>query len=105
MYGRAGYERFNGGGLLKRIAVYGTTIELYFGVGCNGSRAYDMTKQDFRIFEDSALVKEFTYWCPDPTVRCAISTALVLDASGSMSGNGNAGAKAVGRSTFYCSPF
>ena len=81
----------------KRIVVYGSTVELYFGVGCNGNPAYNMTKNDFRIFEDSALVRDFNLWCPDPTVRCAISTALVFDASGSMSGSGNAGAKAAGR--------
>ena len=81
----------------NRIVVYGSTIELYFGVGCDGKRAYNMSKQDFRVFDDSARVRDFTYWCPDPTVRCAISASLVFDASGSMSGSGNAGAKAAGR--------
>ncbi len=81
----------------KRVFVNPPIIELYFSVGCNGNPAYNMTKQDFRVFEDSALVKDFDLWCPDPTVRCTISAALVFDASGSMSGSGNAGAKAAGR--------
>ena len=81
----------------KRITVNWPTIELYFSVGCNGNPAYNMAKQDFKIFENGVEVKDFTLWCPDPTVRCAISVALVFDASGSMSGTGNAGAKAAGR--------
>jgi Mg-chelatase subunit ChlD len=81
----------------KRVTVNWPTIELYFSVGCNGNPAYNMAKQDFKIFENGVEVKEFTLWCPDPTVRCAISVALVFDASGSMIGSGNAGAKAAGR--------
>ncbi|MBN1447030.1 MAG: VWA domain-containing protein [Bacteroidetes bacterium] len=81
----------------KRITVNWPTIELYFVVGCNGQPAYNMAKQDFRIFENGVEVPDFTLWCPDPTVRCPISVSLVFDASGSMSGAGNAGAKAGGR--------
>jgi len=81
----------------KRITVNWPTIELYFSVGCNGNPVYNMAKQDFKVFENGAEVKDFTLWCPDPTVRCAISVALVFDASGSMMGTGNAGAKAGGR--------
>ena len=80
----------------KRVTVNWPTIELYISVGCNGNPAYNMTKQNFRIFENGVEVKDFTLWCPDPTIRCAISVALVFDASGSMSGSGNAGAKAGG---------
>jgi len=81
----------------KRVTVNWPTVELYFGVGCNGNPAYNMTKKYFRIYENGIEVTDFTLWCPDPTVRCAISTALVFDASGSMGGSGNAGAKAAGR--------
>jgi len=81
---------------LKRITVNWPTIEMYFSVGCNGNPAYNMAKQDFKIFENGVEVKEFTLWCPDPTIRCAISVALVFDASGSMGGSGNAGAKLAG---------
>ncbi|MCB2205016.1 VWA domain-containing protein [bacterium] len=81
----------------KRVTVNWPTIELYFSVGCNGNPAYNMAKQDFKIFENDIEVKDFTLWCPDPSVRCGMSVALVFDASGSMSGAGNAGAKAAGR--------
>ncbi|MDX9759657.1 MAG: VWA domain-containing protein, partial [Bacteroidota bacterium] len=80
----------------KRVTVNWPTIELYFSVGCDGLPAYNMAKQDFRIYENGVEVKEFTLWCPDPTIRCAISVALVFDASGSMMGSGNAGAKMAG---------
>ncbi|PLX31758.1 MAG: hypothetical protein C0600_04815, partial [Ignavibacteria bacterium] len=81
----------------KRITVNWPTIELYFSVGCNGNPAYNMSKQDFNIFENGALIQDFTLWCPDPTIRCGISVSLVFDASGSMSGSGNEGAKIAGR--------
>ncbi|MCB2205015.1 VWA domain-containing protein [bacterium] len=82
----------------KRVVVNWPTIELYFSVGCNGNPAYNMAKQDFRIFENGKEVPDFTLWCPDPQVRCAISVALVFDASGSMSGAANTSAKAAGHS-------
>jgi hypothetical protein len=78
------------------VTVNWPTIEVYFSVGCNGNPAYNMAKQDFKMFENGVEVKDFTLWCPDPTMRCAISVALVFDASGSMIGSGNAGAKQAG---------
>ncbi|MFZ1728736.1 MAG: VWA domain-containing protein, partial [Bacteroidota bacterium] len=81
---------------LKRVTVNWPTVELYFSVGCNGSPSYNMAKQDFKIFENGVEVKDFTLWCPDPMIRCAISVSLVFDASGSMGGAGNAGAKLAG---------
>ncbi len=81
----------------KRVVVNWPTIELYFAVGCNGSPAYNMTKSDFRIEEDGVAVNDFTLWCPGPNTTYPISAALVFDASGSMMGSGNAGAKAGGR--------
>ncbi len=80
----------------KRVTVNWPTIELYVSVGCNGNPAYNMTKQDFRIFENGAEVTNFTITCPDPTLRAALSVALVFDASGSMTGAGQAGAKQAG---------
>ncbi len=80
----------------KRVTVNWPTIELYFSVGCGGNPAYTMTKQDLRINENGLEVKDFTLWCPNPTIRCAISVSLVFDASGSMIGAGNAGAKQAG---------
>ena len=80
----------------KRVTVNWPTIELYFSVGCDGNPAYNMSKQDFKIYENGVEVKDFTLWCPDPLIRCSISVALVFDASGSMTGSGNAGAKQAG---------
>ena len=69
---------------LKRVTVNWPTIELYFSTTCDGSMVFNMTKQDFTIYEDGIEVKDFTFWCPDPSARCAISVALVCDVSGSM---------------------
>ena len=80
----------------KRVTVNWPTVEMYFSVGCDGNPAYNMSKQDFRIYENGVEVMEFTLSCPDPLNRCSISVALVFDASGSMSGPGNAGAKQAG---------
>jgi hypothetical protein len=81
---------------VKRAIVPWPTVELYFNVACNGTPVYNMTRQDFKILENGAPVSNFTLWCPDPSVRCAISVAMVFDASGSMAGAGNAGAKTGG---------
>ncbi|MBR9976404.1 MAG: VWA domain-containing protein, partial [Bacteroidetes bacterium] len=80
----------------KRVTANWPEIQLYFSVGCNGNPAYNMTKQDFRIFENGVEVPDFTLDCPDPNLRCPISVSLVFDASGSMSGSSNAGAKLGG---------
>jgi hypothetical protein len=71
----------------KRITVNWPTIEVYFAVGCEGAPMYNMTKQDFRIRENGEEVKDFTLWCPDPSIRCALSVAFVADVSGSMRGD------------------
>ena len=80
----------------KRVTVNWPTIELYFAVSCNGSLAFNLSKQDFRLYENGVEIKDFTLWCPDPNVRCAISVALVFDASLSMQGAPIAGAKQAG---------
>jgi hypothetical protein len=80
----------------KRIISNWPTVELYFTVGCNGTPAYFTDKKYFKVVENGVEIGEFELWCPDPTMRCAMSTALVFDASGSMMGSGNAGAKAAG---------
>ncbi|PLX28531.1 MAG: hypothetical protein C0600_09645, partial [Ignavibacteria bacterium] len=80
----------------KRVTVNWPTIELYFSVSCDGDFAFNLAKQDFKLYENGVEIKEFTLWCPDPNVRCAISVALVFDASLSMQGAPIAGAKQAG---------
>jgi Mg-chelatase subunit ChlD len=80
----------------KRIINNWPTIELYFSAGCKGQPAYFTDKRYFRIVENGVEIKEFELWCPDFSIRCAISVALVFDAGSGMSGAGNAGAKAAG---------
>jgi len=80
----------------KRVTVNWPTIELYFTVGCDGQPVYNVARRDFRLYENGVEVKGFMLWCPDPMVRCAISIALVFDASTLMAGAAHAGAKAAG---------
>ena len=80
----------------KRVINNWPTIELYFSVGCNGKPAYFTDPTFFKVYENGVEIGEFTLWCPDPEGRCAISVALVFDASGSMMGPGQAGAIAAG---------
>ncbi|MDX9760308.1 MAG: VWA domain-containing protein [Bacteroidota bacterium] len=72
------------------------TKELYFSVECSGNPVYTLAKQDFTILENGVEVTDFTLWCPDPTMRCAISVALVFDASSSMTGTSGSGARQAG---------
>ena len=51
----------------KRVTVNWPTMELYFQVGCDGLPSYNLSKTDFKIFENGIEVKDFTLWCPDPT--------------------------------------
>ncbi|MBI5647570.1 MAG: VWA domain-containing protein [Ignavibacteriae bacterium] len=81
---------------LKRVVTIWPTIELYYTVACNGSPLYLTDKSHMAVTENGVPIHDFMIWCPDPSIRCAISVALVFDASGSMSGAGNAGAKAAG---------
>jgi hypothetical protein len=80
----------------KRAIVSGPDVELYYALGCNGNPDYSATEKDFRIFDNGVEVRDFKLWCPDPTMRCAISVALVFDCSGSMSETARAGAKQAG---------
>ena len=81
----------------RNIEIEWPEVELYFTVDCDGQQAFHMTRQDFRLFENGMEVKDFTLWCPDTSVRFTTSVAIVLDASGSMSGTGNAYAKLSAR--------
>lgn len=82
---------------VKRIVNNWPRIDLFFTVGCNGLAQYTLPKESFSIFENGIPVTDFTISCPDPSVRCPSSVSLVFDASGSMSGSGNAGAIQAGQ--------
>ena len=72
----------------KRVTVNWPAVELYFTVDCNGQPVYSMSKQDMRIVENGVEdIRDFTLHCPDPSTRCAMSAALVLDATALMSGS------------------
>lgn len=79
----------------NRVDVQWPTVELYFTVSCVGSPVWTLSPTDFRVLEDGIGVDQFTLHCPNPAVRCPMSVALVLDASGSMQGAGIAGEKAA----------
>ncbi len=81
----------------RSIEIEWPQVALFFTVGCDGQQAFHMARQDFRLFENGMEVEDFQLFCPDTSLRCTGSVALVLDASGSMIGPGNAYAKASAR--------
>ena len=80
----------------KRIRLDWPLVEVYLSVGCNGIKNYFLTRSDIVIREDDRDIDDFGISCPDPTSRCPITVSLVFDASDSMLGEGNAGAKEGG---------
>jgi hypothetical protein len=80
----------------KRIRLNWPYVEVYLSVGCDGIKNYTLQRGDMEIVEDGKVLDDFGIWCPDPTSRCPISVGLVFDASDSMMGEGNAGAKQGG---------
>jgi len=80
----------------KRIRLDWPYVEVYLSVGCDGIKNYSLQRGDIEIVEDDKVLDDFGIWCPDPTSRCPISVGLVFDASDSMVGEGNAGAKRGG---------
>ena len=80
----------------KRIVNNWPWIELYFTVTCNGQQASFVDKRVFNVRENVLNVGDFELWCPDLTMDCTISTALVFDASARMSGSKRTGAIAAG---------
>jgi Mg-chelatase subunit ChlD len=81
---------------LKRVVSIWPTIEVYFTAACDGAPGYFTKPSAFRVFENGEEVDDFTLLCPDNTMHICLSVALVFDASGSMTGSGQAGAKAAG---------
>ena len=81
---------------VSHVLVTWPRIELNVALECGGAPAYAVNKQDYRLKENGKDIPNFTLWCPDTSIHCAISTALVFDCSGSMDGTGLAGAKQAG---------
>ncbi|MBN1447031.1 MAG: VWA domain-containing protein [Bacteroidetes bacterium] len=82
---------------IDRTIVNWPEVILQVLVTCDGNPAYSIGKEHFRLFENSREVTDFTVWSVDSGVSSALSAVLVFDASGSMTGANNAGAKAAGR--------
>ncbi|MBL0176628.1 MAG: VWA domain-containing protein, partial [Ignavibacteria bacterium] len=70
----------------KRIVNNWPTIELYMNPTCNGKKIWFTDKRFFSIRDNGRDIGDFELWCPDPTVRCAVSIALALDAGARMRG-------------------
>jgi Mg-chelatase subunit ChlD len=81
---------------VRNSVVNGPKVEVFYRLTCDGMPVYDATLQQFRITENGVPMVPSDLWCPDPNVRCAVSVALVFDASGSMTGSGNLGSKQAG---------
>ena len=79
----------------KRCSYLDPLVELYWTVAC-GDSAAAVARDGLRIVEnDTTEITEFDYFCPEPGRRYHVSTTLVLDHSGSMTGTGITGLKAA----------
>lgn len=66
-------------------------------IRCNGESQFDLSRSQLVVTDNGMPVTDFDIIeSSSPAVRNAFSAALVLDASGSMMGAGNAGAKVAG---------
>jgi VWFA-related protein len=71
--------------------------QLTLSIKCDDEVQYILTADQLSITDNGEPVEEFSVVeSSSPAVRNPISAALVFDASGSMTGAGNAGAKAAG---------
>lgn len=72
--------------------------QLTLFVRCDSIVQYMLTEDQISLTDNGLPVEEFSIIeSASPAARNAISAALVFDASGSMMGNGNAGAKTAGK--------
>jgi hypothetical protein len=72
------------------------TVELYFKARCDTARAFNFSRQNFRLYDNGEQLNDFMVWCPEIVSWQKISVAMVLDAGGSMTAGGNAAAKLFG---------
>lgn len=85
--------------LLTTARMQAGTNEVQFTlrIHCNGEPLYTLSPSQLQIAENGTPVEEFSIIeHASPTARYPISVALVMDASGSMTGAGNAEAKSAG---------
>ncbi|MBR9977114.1 MAG: VWA domain-containing protein [Bacteroidetes bacterium] len=82
---------------VKRLYADWPDIRLHFSVVCDNELDYSVTRDDVTILENGKEIQDITVWCPDPSIRAAISASLVFDASGSMAGEKLDGAIAAGK--------
>jgi len=72
--------------------------QLTLFIRCDSVVQYSLAENQFSLTDNGLPVEEFSIIeQASPTAQNPISAALVFDASGSMMGTGNAGAKAAGR--------
>lgn len=71
-------------------------VTLTIAPTCNSLRSYDWTPAQLELTENGTLMTNVQVTCPDTSTSQLRSLALVLDASGSMAGSGNAGAIQMG---------
>ncbi|MBI5648205.1 MAG: VWA domain-containing protein [Ignavibacteriae bacterium] len=80
----------------KRINILWPTIELHFAVSCNGTPQFPLDPANYRVREEGVDITKFTVTCPDLNTPCPASIAVAFDASSSMVGAWNTGAKEAG---------
>ncbi|MFA6233279.1 MAG: VWA domain-containing protein [Bacteroidota bacterium] len=81
---------------ITRVAVAWPQVELTITAGCDGAAVSGLLPQDLTLLEDGIPIPAFDLDCSVTGQLCPASIALLFDASGSMGGSGNAGARLGG---------
>ncbi|MBE0643219.1 MAG: VWA domain-containing protein [Bacteroidetes bacterium] len=81
---------------IDRVLLTWPQVELSITARCDGNPQLGLLPQNIHLFEDGFPVDSFEVDCPPAAQTCSSSTVLLFDASGSMAGPGNTGAKQGG---------
>ena len=71
--------------ILRAVVEY-PDVRLYYSLECNRIKSYDVDSTQVSVTEDGIPVPLLAHHCPDMTVPCAMSLAIVADASGALWG-------------------
>jgi hypothetical protein len=81
---------------IKRLQVNWPDVEMELGITCGGTERFNLNIQDYTVKENGKVIPGHILWCPDTSDNCSKSVILAFDASFSMTGSGQAGAKQAG---------
>jgi len=71
---------------ITRAVIDFPDVRLYYSLECERIKSYDVDSTQVSVTEDGIPVPLLAHHCPDAAVPCAMSLAIVADASGALAG-------------------